>query len=336
MSSYLTNTTFYEIINKDTLDALYYEAKNKVAEEDFLNQSRLKNSQIDHELASLKRVRETIVLKDDNYVIPVNYVFSKNTPGLGRIYPLNSTALITMKRDTRIKLAGEYYYDIDIVNCHPSILIHYAKMIGLPCENLCSYVNNREEWLAKNKISRELSKELYLRMIFTGKVRSFCLDRDVDINNIHKDVFKFENELRNLSTKLMESPELRFFYTKVKNSGRSNVIASSLSLFLQDTERMILELIVNEYKKLYPDGYKYLSLQYDGIMIRKDYFDKEMLLKIEAKILEVYGINIRLTIKQHDTDSICKKIKETIKNYEKPILIGIGAALSVAIRSFFN
>ena len=69
-------------------------------------------------------------------------------------------------------LASRYYYDIDIVNCHPVILFYICKAHKIKCPFLKKYVEKREKTLeilySVNPINRKEAKEAYLTCLNGG------------------------------------------------------------------------------------------------------------------------------------------------------------------------
>jgi hypothetical protein len=51
-----------------------------------------------------------------------------------------SASLQNLPRDFRAAIGGNYH-DIDMVNCHPSLLLQYCKKKDIKCDNLEHYVN---------------------------------------------------------------------------------------------------------------------------------------------------------------------------------------------------
>ena len=63
----------------------------------------------------------------------VLYRMSKN--GIGRLYSVGGS-LQGMHRTVRHTIGRDIYTDIDIVNCHPVILVQLCEKWGYPCEYL--------------------------------------------------------------------------------------------------------------------------------------------------------------------------------------------------------
>ena len=52
---------------------------------------------------------------------------------------------IALRREIRGTIFGDIYTDIDISNCHPSMLLQLAHMYDIECPELTTYVMNRKQ-----------------------------------------------------------------------------------------------------------------------------------------------------------------------------------------------
>ena len=303
--SRVTKDTFYEIIDFTKLSEYITEYQYRVDSQDHDDENRLRNTRDDYILRHLKSILNDVTsvdfdfLKKPRFCIKVKYDFSKNTPNLGRLYPTNYNSLITVEKNIRTAISPDYI-DIDIVSCHPMILIHYAVKYGIQCKWLQDYNINREQYLKKLidiGLTRADAKQLMLRLIFTGKLRNFCKEKNISIDIMPSEVVNFEKEIQMLSRYLSKEQELSWFYTKVQQSDRSNWQASALSLFLQDTERRILEIMIDYIRKNNNNAYKTLSLQYDGFMILRKFYSNALIHKLEDEVYNNIGIRIKLDTK---------------------------------------
>lgn len=76
---------------------------------------------------------------------------------LGRLCAVDGMGLQSFPRDLRAALAGRFYWDIDVANAMPTILVQYCEKNGWVCPALKRYVETREEVL--EEVMRELSIE---------------------------------------------------------------------------------------------------------------------------------------------------------------------------------
>ena len=73
-------------------------------------------------------------------IIDVEYI-QKNH---GRLYAMNGLSLQQLPRKIRNTISKDYYYDIDIANCFPTLLNQWLKKNRFNCEKLNYFVNNRD------------------------------------------------------------------------------------------------------------------------------------------------------------------------------------------------
>lgn len=78
--------------------------------------------------------------------VPVTYnrKLARSEPGvngLGRLYS-NKGSLETLERGIRGALCERYYWDVDMVNCHPVILVQLMGRDDFACPLLSHYVTN--------------------------------------------------------------------------------------------------------------------------------------------------------------------------------------------------
>ena len=106
----------------------------------------------------------------DGNKLKVEYDFGSDakTKQIGRLY--SKIGLQGLPRNIRSNLAQKYYWDLDIINAHPTILLHIAKENQWVCSNLENYVNNREDVLKEitkhYDCSRDQAKDLMLVILY--------------------------------------------------------------------------------------------------------------------------------------------------------------------------
>jgi len=86
----------------------------------------------------------------------------------GRLYGQRNTMTL-ISRQCRYYLFRDLYFDVDLKNAHPSMLLFYAQSNNIKAPLLEEYVSNREEFLAritsKSEMSRNEAKVQVLRSI---------------------------------------------------------------------------------------------------------------------------------------------------------------------------
>ena len=80
-------------------------------------------------LLSLKKI-----CKNNSEINNVSYLPSKNLKNRGRLFA-TTASLQNLPKEFRGVLASNYY-DVDMVNCHPNILLQYCKKNGILCEKI--------------------------------------------------------------------------------------------------------------------------------------------------------------------------------------------------------
>lgn len=224
--------------------------------------------------------------------IPVSYSYSKNLLDSGRLYANGGLSLQSFKKEIRHALAKDTYIDVDINNCHPTLLLQYCQRQNPPilCPKLEYYVGNREEFLSevmeKHAIDRGTAKELVLSFLFLGgyvidgkkpadfsknaqELKAECKRISKNISNIEKDI-----------TELVKSDP-----TKTNKPG------SVTSILLTRLEDKCLMAIYDFFTK---KNIKVGVLVFDGLMIEKAGIDD-----IESILIECEGyvkLNVRYEI----------------------------------------
>lgn len=193
---------------------------------------------------------------DENGEFLCTYKTSKNNKE-GRLYAPYS--LQGIDRRIRHSVAGGLV-DIDIKNCHPTILQRIMEFKGMPCEKLKYYNTNRDKLL--NELieigccpDRDSAKRIILSIINGAGMDLRWSDWVVD----------FYNEMHFFLNRI--SFEYPVIYDKVKKIKNENVAARTLNYELTRQERLCLNKIVDYCKQ---KKYKIAVLCHDGIMLYKD------------------------------------------------------------------
>jgi len=85
-------------------------------------------------------------MKVNGNEVQVVYEYGKGLDS-GRIYTQRGLGLQTFPSDVRAALAQKYYWDVDMVNSQPVILLAKCKEYGWLCPALEEYVQNRSHKL---------------------------------------------------------------------------------------------------------------------------------------------------------------------------------------------
>lgn len=195
-------TCLKETVNVDVLNRLC-----SLSYEQFLNLVPVINNDIQDEeikylhitYQSLKKYKS---LLDENNEVKVFYKRPKNYI-VGRQYA-SGVNLQKLRNDIRALLVDGIYYDYDIVNCQPSILLHLCKKNNVSnYKELKQYVEDREEKLtdlmededidrleAKNLFIKSMFSKHFIKKINKKKIKNtFFLKFDKTIKQIQNEFF---------------------------------------------------------------------------------------------------------------------------------------------------
>ena len=190
-------------------------------------------------------------LNKDN-VMEVTYKCVNKDVG-GRLYAAGGVSLQTTRKLTRA-IISEPSWDFDIVNAYPQLLVNKCKQIGLPCETVQNYVDNRDGWFATGVTKLDVIKTL-----FGSKEPS----RFHQIQALQKEV----EDITDVFTTMY--PDLHKAVKKLKpRVGEDKLERTLMSYILQGEEMKVMSKVLSKMKLVFPN----LHIQayiYDGFMVRK-------------------------------------------------------------------
>ena len=232
----------------------------------------------------------------------VNY---KQTFG-GRFYP-QKTSLVYLPSNIRNYLCNDYYYDVDIVNSMPSLLLNESKSYGIEKYKLLEdYVENREEFL--NKLSDELnitrddSKDLVLKVLFGAGVASIEIEIERKIPEI---LVNLKKEISDIRSILVHSNKYKGFIKQIKNDAPKNKLndywdGSYLSFILAKREWDVIE---SAKKYFISKKFTVSFLEFDGMKIKKNYKEitDKLIKDCEKYVKKNTNLDIKLKVKEMNT-----------------------------------
>jgi hypothetical protein len=207
-----------------------------------------------------------------------------------------------MKGVCKSALCSKYYYDLDMINAHPTFLEHILKEKGLDCSILSYYNENRDKFfnkMAKKGLDRDSCKTLIIKIFYNGGIPSFCSENKIEPESIPDMIYDLEKELKTNTQELLKSNELIPYRMKaIENKGADhyNLDGTAMSYYLQTIEcRCLMALVDILKKKKYTIG----ALIHDGLHVVKDErLKNEKIIKYLAEELEKEtGIKIGLKVK---------------------------------------
>lgn len=204
--------------------------------------------------------------------VPIRYVHRSFAPHFGRLAALDesgkqSSSMQGMKRELSSTLANSYYWQLDVANAHPTILLSEAKARGWPTKALERYVFDRER-LLKETIpnDRDLAKRYYLAAMFGsggGPTKHVQLPK---FAHDYKKEMQCVVELFYAANESMHEPHQRHLLANNKHYDPRRQRYSLLSNFLQNRECEILRAGIEFMRER---GWCIGALKHDGFLVEK-------------------------------------------------------------------
>jgi hypothetical protein len=240
--------------------------------------------------------------------------------GYGRLYG-SAGSLERLWRKMRGTLCKDLYYDVDIKNCQPTLLVQFAKMkydYDLP--ETQKYCDNRDEYLAAVSDIKDEAKAEILKCIFNGSVKHDIL------LPMKAEIMAFAIHIANKG----EFPDLFAI------SSQTNIFGSYLSLILQTVEKhvMISMKTAFEVKKYSVD-----ILAYDGVMIRQAKGNKptdEILESVQKTISDETHYDVKLAIKEMESFDLPDDDDDDDAIVETEVVPGVKLSEFMAMKEEFE
>ena len=246
-----------------------------------------------------ERLLNYIQIAKDKKCVEVTY--TKDMYGRYFVHS-NFMSSVAMWNKVRSTLFGETEYDIDIVNCHPEILLGLFKKYDVDCEFLAKYCESRDEIITSffisedailnynsvnkdNKCKKDLIKSLFTIIIYGGTVNTWTSEynlKDSDYK-LTKFVKRFITELQENIHTFVKLSEFKSIYNFSKDKQLVSAKTKYAKKFKEDkfiiNHFKVLSLILQEYESNIIDlamkyigdrGYTVTSYNYDGFQILKE------------------------------------------------------------------
>ena len=200
-----------------------------------------------------------------------------------RYYGVGS-CLSYLKKEIRNSIMPKNIKDIDMINCHPIILLNLCQKNKVKCNILKNYVENRNLILDSFGDDRKTVKELFLTILNGGFKNTYS--EDSTINNYLK---LLENEIIKIQ---------KYFYSKDKRYLEKdyNYLGKNLSRIILEKENQILQTMINYFVS---KRVKIFTLEYDGLKIYTDDKSKHFSINdLEKIIFKNTEINMKLSFKE--------------------------------------
>jgi hypothetical protein len=159
---------------------------------------------------------------------------------------------------------------------------------------------------------------LFIILAYYGSFSTWVDDVQTDEKEPTEFIKNYIKELKNIGILISDAkPEI---VKIVKSLNKTNEKGTVVSLFLQDLERQMLEIM---YDYLTTNKYiqnKICILCFDGLMMETQYFKEELLKELNEHVLKVSGFNLTFTTKpldKHLLNDLPRAVDETSYEYVK-------------------
>lgn len=226
--------------------------------------------------------------------------------GFGRIYTDVPHNIVTLPRQLANYMCGEYYNDVDIVNCHPSIFeqviaeLHSQGALGGTCPNLTEYVTERQACFEKYGFKKHDMMSVMYSMSFKGcefleKINHFLL-------------YDLYNALASRFPKIIEKMEKERVNKNLKNNKdeKYNLRGAVLSFVAQTYEREIACSMDRYFESM---NFTDRCMVYDGFYIDKAFKDTAAL---EKHVLDETGFALKVAFKPTSS----KEFDDLVNEYD--------------------
>lgn len=200
---------------------------------------------------------------ESNSTKKVTYKRSEN--GIGRL--IGNGSMQSFPRFVRHTICHEMYWDLDIVNCHPVLLLQLCKKQRLSTPCLESYVRDRDtvlkDTMSTYNVSKDQAKNLFIRILYGGTFKGWAHDNAV-FGDESGYTQQFQEEMSQIQNHYwLRHPKLqKLVETKPHPKG------SLLAIVLNIEEDKILSEIVRFEEQHH--GRVIDVLMFDGCQIRRE------------------------------------------------------------------
>lgn len=242
----------------------------------------------------------------------VTYKLGKHVKheGIGRLCAVGGEGLQCIQRDIRGAMTRSYYWDVDMVNAQPTLLVQLCERNGWVCNSIREYVAKREEML--QEVQQSLSVERW-----EAKQRIVSLFfGSTDVEGMPPFFREYLlPELRNVMASNWGhhcSDTLKWL------EKQPNRVSRGLAYILQTEERKCLLAMDNAFAKR---GRLFDVYIHDGGLVRKKdgeaCLSLSLLREVEEDVKRVTGYQIHLIVKpietsfvKEDEDDVYLEMKE--------------------------
>ena len=245
----------------------------------------------------------------------VKILYEQKHENLGRYFAVGMGSFQSFSKKIRHTLIHASHIDIDIVNCHPVILLQYCNRTNIKCKQLKYYVNNRD-LIIKNLMNafdtdRKTIKEMFISMMYLGKSRNYIRNNDLKLKPDTDITYLplFEKEMEGISRSIANNHKK--LYQKMIDEPKEgkDPYSRTMSLLLGDLENNIIQTACNF---LTEKGFVVESLCFDGLIVKKKSIEKNLFKELSKFVKKENNFEVQFEEKK--MDEIIDIDKENILN----------------------
>jgi len=226
----------------------------------------------------------------------------------GRIQPTNYLSLSIFHRPTRHAFCQGQYVDFDMVNCQVVAISEICGHHNVDVPGLNAYVKDhkmfREKIMEIYKVSKDIAKQLPIRLMFGGSYDKWLIDNNIQDNVRLPEIDKIEKEMKNVmeivytANQHIKNDVLKDDPTKW--SSELEAKRGVMALWSQSIEKLIqedcIQFLVDKKKFVLED----IVPCQDGFMVLKSYAYPKLCDDLYSFIKSKYNISIRWANKEFD------------------------------------
>lgn len=224
-----------------------------------------------------------------NYNLERNYTYASGMTQ-GRIF-VENMGLQRIFNQFRGCLCDGLYYDLDMINAHPTLLLYICQQNGIQAPTLAEYVSNRDlhlqELIIDDGIDRDTAKRLFLTAI--NKTHPTSKIKKTPIRNAF--FLRFDNEIHTIQHQLITKfPEDVSRLVRHNYKAKANLGGCLTNMLMTALENTILQQVITllNNMNIVPD-----VPMFDGLMVRSNSLALPLpeLITILNHITRDYGIH---------------------------------------------
>lgn len=270
----MADTIYTELIDMQSFKTLITNFSDLYQDSDEYIPEKKKNTNVWDKKTVLTILNKYYKTKQKTNSITYKYAHGANE---GRLFS-DGFSLQSLPRQVRHTISQHLYHDIDMVNAHPKILLHYCSLHKIACVRLKDYIDNRDARLASlsaHNMNRDKAKT---------NILSAMNGKEFPRSNLPEWLDKLYTEFRDILTTVSELKENALFVKNAKRSSSTNYKGKVLNKILCKYENELLQSCVR-----YCDEHDIAigALVFDGFMIyKKEYMSDDWLSQLTSNLSE--------------------------------------------------